>query len=551
LQDYPAGIDWYKEIPEKPVYKIFDEAVEDFADHYAFNFLGKRYKYSEMATQIEKLAVALQKKGIGKGDKIGLFLPNSPYYYVSYYAILKTGATVVNFNPLYAKSELEYQIKDSDTKMMITLDLALLYDKVLGCLETTPLEHILVCKMADILPFPKNFLFPFVKKKELADLKRDDRHAFWNDFLMSAGDEALKAVEIDPKEDVAILQYTGGTTGVPKGAMLTHYNVYANTLQSKAWFKSVRLGEEKMLGVLPFFHVFAMIVVLNLGVHSGMEIIAVPRFDLNDVLDIIKKRKPTLFPAVPAIYTSIVHHKEIKNYDLSSIRYCISGGAPLPVEIKKTFEEITGCQLAEGYGLTESSPVAVCNPLEGLNKAGSIGLPLPQTYIDIISTETGQEMPQGEAGEICIRGPQVMKGYYKRIEATDDVLKDGRLHTGDIGYMDEQGYVFIIDRIKDLIITNGYNVYPRQVEDALYKNEAVEECIVAGLPDSKRGEIVKAWIKVKEGHSLTEEGVKTFLKNHISAYEMPRKIEFRRDPLPKTMIGKLSRKEIVAQELKS
>lgn len=551
LHDYPAGIDWYTEIPEKPVYKIFDEAVEEFGDHYAFNFLGKRYRYDEMAVLIKKLAVAFQKKGIGKGDKVGLFLPNSPYYYVAYYAILKTGATVVNFNPLYAKSELEYQINDSDTKMMITLDLSMLYDKVLACLATTSLDHVLVCKMADILPFPKNLLFPFVKKKELANLKRDDKHAFWDEFLDSAGDDTLKAVEIDPKEDIAVIQYTGGTTGVPKGAMLTHYNIYANTLQSKAWFKSVRLGEEKMLGVLPFFHVFAMIVVLNLGVHSGMEIIAVPRFDLDDVLDVVTKKKPTLFPAVPAIYTSIVHHKNIGKYDLSSIRYCISGGAPLPVEIKKSFEEITGCQLAEGYGLTESSPVAVCNPLEGINKAGSIGLPLPQTYIDIISPETGKEVAQGEPGEICIRGPQVMKGYYKRPEETDKVLKEGVLRTGDIGYMDEQGYIFIIDRIKDLIITNGYNVYPRQVEEAIYKHEAVEECIVAGLPDDKRGEIVKAWIKIKEGKTLTEDEIKTFLKDHISAYEMPRKIEFRREPLPKTMIGKLSRKDIVAQELEA
>ncbi len=548
LKDYPAGIDWYKEISAKPVYKLFDEAVERYSDHYAFDFMGKKYRYHDMATLVDQLAVALQQRGIGVGDKIGLFLPNSPYYYISYYAILKTGATVVNFNPLYAQAELEYQIKDSDTKMMITLDLAMLYDKVHTCLETTDLQHVLVCKMADILPFPKNVLFPFIKRKELAHLHHDNKHILWEDLLETGRNKSLKSVDIDVENDIAVLQYTGGTTGVPKGAMLTHANVYSNTIQAATWFKSVRLGEEKMLGVLPFFHVFAMIVVLNLSVHTGMEIIAVPRFDLDDVLDLIDKKKPTLFPAVPAIYSSVVHHPHIGRYDLSSIRYCIAGGAPLPLEVKKNFETLTGCHLAEGYGLTESSPVAACNPLEGISKEGSIGLPLPQTYIDIIDPKTGKELPQGSTGEICIRGPQVMKGYYKRPEATQEVIKNGRLHTGDIGYIDEQGYIFIIDRIKDLIITNGYNVYPRHVENAIYKHEAIEECIVAGLPDETRGERVKAWIKLKEGYVLNEDDLKIFLKEQISAYEMPRNIEFRSTPLPKTMIGKLSRKMVVAEE---
>jgi long-chain acyl-CoA synthetase len=378
-----------------------------------------------------------------------------------------------------------------------------------------------------------------------------------NDLIDNDGSIAVP--DIDVENDLAVLQYTGGTTGVPKGAMLTHANIYVNARQAYANFPekdmSVNDGHEKMLAILPFFHVFAMTVCLNVAVLGGMEIVTIPRFDLNDAMKLLKSKKPQYMPAVPAIFTAINNHPKLNEYDLSSLRFCMSGGAPLPVEVKKNFEAKTGCTVVEGYGLSETSPVATVNPPLGNNIAGSIGLPLPGTIIEIIDPEDKKTpMPMGERGEVCVRGPQVMKGYYNNQEATDDVLKqtedgDYRLYTGDIGIMDEQGYTYIVDRIKDLIITNGYNVYPRNIEEAIYMHPNVEECIVAGLPDKNRGEIVKAWIKLKDGRELTAAELKSFLEDKISKLELPRKIEFRDEPLPKTMIGKLSRKDIVAEEL--
>lgn len=547
LKTYPKNIKWDMDIKAKPVYEIFDDAAETFAERPAFDFLGKKYLYKDLKSQIIRVAAGLQEMGVKKGDKVGLFLPNSPYFIIAYYAILKTGATVVNFNPLYGSKEVEYQINDSDTSYMFTLDLEITYPKLIEVKDKTTLKKIIVCPMSDILTFPKNVLFPIFKRKDMADISWDSNHVYWDDLLQT--NHRLKTPVIDVENDVAVLQYTGGTTGVPKGAMLTHKNVYSNTVQSLSWFTGVRPGEDKMLGVLPFFHVFAMIVVLNLAIKAGMEIIALPRFDLKDALKAINDKKPTLFPAVPAIYSSILNYKNLNKYNLSSIRFCISGGAPLPVDTKVNFEKITGCYLAEGYGLTESSPVASCNPLEGVNKKGSIGLPLPNTIIEIVSPEDQKTiMPRGESGELCIRGPQVMKGYYKREEETAKTIINGRLHTGDVAFIDEDGYTHIIDRIKDMIITNGYNVYPRNIEEAIYAHPDVEECIVGGLPDPARGEIVKAWIKLKDKKTLTVEELKAFLEDKVSSYEMPRKFEFRTKPLPKTMIGKLSRKDVIAEE---
>jgi long-chain acyl-CoA synthetase len=430
---------------------------------------------------------------------------------------------------------------------MVTLDLAALYPKVDALLANSRLRKMVICPFASMLPFPKNLLFPLVKKGDVAKTENDERHIHLRDLL--ANDGKPEKVAIDPLEDVALLQYTGGTTGVPKGAMLTHANVHANVEQAFNWFFKAQPGKDKMLGVLPFFHVFAMTAVMNLSVRAGFEIIAVPRFDLEQTLHIIDKKKPTYFPAVPAIYNGINHHARIKDFDLTSLRYCVSGGAPLPVEVKKAFEANTGCVVVEGYGLTESSPIVCVNPIEGENKPGSIGLPLQDTLVELVDPESGEIVTEpGRSGELCVTGPQVMKGYWMKPEDSAAVLKNGRLHTGDVATMDAQGYVFIVDRIKDMIITNGYKVYPRHVEEAIYLNPAVEECIVAGLPDAARGEIVKAWVKPKEGASLTADQLKQFLEDKISKIEMPRQVEIRTEPLPKTMVGKLSRKDILAQE---
>jgi long-chain acyl-CoA synthetase len=547
IKHYPPGVKWDEAIPAMPVYDMLDHTAANFGQAPAFNFLGARQTWAEINEASRKLAKGFQDIGIQKGMKVGIFLPNCPLFVVAYYALMRIGATAVNYNPLYATRELASMIEDSETEAVFTLDLEILYGKMAGMLHSTRLNKLVVASFTDMLPFPKNVLFKLVKGKELAEVAETKRIFRYEKIIENDGN--YTPVDIDPLEDIALYQYTGGTTGEPKGAMLTHANIVANTYQAGLWLGCDE-GEEKMLGVIPFFHVFAMTAVMNMSVHKAMEIIALPRFDLDQTLKLIDKTRPTIFPAVPAIYNGINNHKKLKKYDLSSLKFCISGGAPLPVEVKKKFESETGAVVVEGYGLTESSPVLCCNPREGVNKPGSIGMPFPQTIVEIRDAETGELKPIGERGELCARGPQVMKGYWKRPEDNKKTLQeDGRLHTGDIAIMDEDGYFFIVDRIKDMIITNGYNVYPRNVEEAIYLHPSVEECIVAGLPDAQRGEIVKAWVKRKEGRELSADDLKAFLEDKLSPMEVPKRIEFREEPLPKTMIGKLSRKDIVAQEL--
>lgn len=553
LGAYPESISWDFDIKPRPLYALLEETASRYPQRYGFDFLGRRYNWATLLDLSRRLAKGLQDQGIKKGDRVGIFLPNCPYYLISYYAILMTGACVVNLNPLYAEQELAHLIEDSEVETIITADLDLLYKKMDRMLHSTRLRRLVVARFAKALPFPKNLLFQTFKRRDLAKIQKSDSILWYDDLI--ANDGKVKPPQIDPENDLAVLQYTGGTTGTPKGAMLTHENLYANTKQCLAWFQMLEDVPAKMLGVLPFFHVFAMTAVMNFSVARGLEIIALPRFDLKDALKVIHKKKPRFFPAVPAIYSAINHSPLVDQYDLSSLTCCLSGGAPLPVEVKFAFEKKTGCVLIEGYGLTESSPVACVNPVHGENRAGSIGLPLPGTIIEIIDPADKQtHMPVGERGELCIRGPQVMKGYWKKPDSSADVLRptgqgDMRLHTGDVAIMDKDGYVYIVDRIKDMIITNGYNVYPRNVEEAVYKHPSVEECIVAGLPDEARGEIVKIWIKLKKDRELTPDDLKEFLKDKISPMEIPKLYEFRDTPLPKTMIGKLSRKDVVAQEL--
>lgn len=546
IENYPEHVKWNTNITPKPIYALLDETAEKYPQSPGFNFLGARMQWYDISLKSKQLAKGFQELGVTKGTKVGIFLPNCPLFVVAYYALMRTGATVVNYNPLYAERELASMIEDSETDIVFTLDLELLYGKMSQMLHETRLNKLVVASFTDMLPFPKNFLFKLVKGKDLSDIPQSRRIFRYEDLIDNEGD--YTPVDIDPENDVALYQYTGGTTGLPKGAMLTHMNVVANAEQAALWL-GCEENEEKMLGVIPFFHVFAMTAVMNMAVKQAMEIVAIPRFDLDQTLKLIHKYKPTIFPAVPAIYNAINNHKKLKQFDLSSLKYCVSGGAPLPVEVKKKFEEKTGSVVVEGYGLSESSPVLCCNPGKGVNKPGSIGMPFPQTVVEIIDPETGRECVIGERGELCATGPQVMKGYWNRPEETANTMKKGRLHTGDIATMDEDGYFFIVDRIKDLIITNGYNVYPRNVEEAIYKHPSVEECIVAGLPDKQRGEIVKAWVKCKEGRECSPEDLKKFLEDRISPMEIPKRIEFRDEPLPKTMIGKLSRKDIVEEEL--
>lgn len=545
---YPEKVDWHAEIGSQPVTRLLENAVNRYGRRPAIDFLGKEYNYEQLGRLVTRAAKGLQKIGIGKGKKVGLFLPNSPYSVIFYFAILKAGGTVVNYNPLYAERELKHQIEDSETDILVTMDLKLLYDKASMMLSETRVNTLIICPMEDALPFPKNILFPLFKGKDIAKIPVDGRHISFTQII--ANDGATEYVDIDPRTDVAVLQYTGGTTGVPKGAMLTHENVYANAQQTALWISPIaRPGEESILAVLPFFHVFAMTAVMNLAIWYGFKMILLPKFDLLETLKTIHRKKPQYFPAVPAIYNAINASPAAKDYDLSSIRFCFSGGAPLPVDVKHAFEKKTGCILSEGYGLTESSPVLTGNPAGGDIRAGSIGLPIPGTVIEIISRDDGQTvLPVGEKGEICARGPQVMLGYYKKPEETAKVIRNGRLHTGDVGYMDPDGYIYIVDRIKDLILVRGYNVYPRNVEEAIYLHPGVEECIVAGVPDAERGETVWAWVKPVAGKQLEEADLHKFLENKLSPIEIPRRFIIRDKALPKTAVGKLSRKDLLEQE---
>ena len=544
---YPQKISWKAPILKKPLFHVMDQAVQKYGDKDLCDFLGKTMSYADMGSMVNKIAKGLQKIGVKKGIKVGLFLPNTPYSIMFFFGILKAGGTVVNYNPLYVDRELISQIDDSNTDIMITVDLKMLCDKMNHALHYSALKKVIICSFADALPFPKNLLFKMFKGKDLAPVIWDDRHIDMKDIVDNDGKYEQPVVDVD--EDVAVLQYTGGTTGVPKGAMLTHGNLYANMEQILTWVTTIEPGKETIVGVLPLFHVFAMTVVMNCSIHAGMKIILHPKFELADVFKTIRKHKPTLFPAVPAIFNAIASSPDVGSVDFSCLKFCISGGAPLPNDVKRLFEEKTGSRaLAEGYGLTETSPGATFNPAVGKRKVGSVGMPVPGTIVEILCRDTGNVMRVGEKGEVCISGPQVMKGYYNKPEATAEVIKGGRLHTGDVGYLDHEGYLFLVDRIKDLIIVRGYNVYPRMVEEAIYLHPDVEECIVAGVPDVERGETVWAWVKPVTGATLTEAVLEAFLKDKISPIEMPRKINIRDNPLPKTAVGKLSRKDLLAEE---
>lgn len=550
LRRYPASVDWFAEIPDGPVHSLLDEAAKTYPKRPCTNFFGRLTSYAEMGARVDAAAAGLQKIGVVKGTKVGLFLPNCPTFIVYYYAALKAGATVVNYNPLYTVEELAFQVKDSETEIMVTLDLQMLFEKVDALLANGVLPRAVVCSFASLLPSPKSTLFKLFKRKQIAKpmASASARRIVLESQLAVPGAKPT-AVAITPDHDVAVLQYTGGTTGTPKGAMLTHANLTRNTRQVMMWAPELGQGQERVMGVLPFFHVFAMTVVMNFGIAKAAEIVMMPRFTLDEGLALIAKVKPTIMPGVPTLFNAIQNHPKIKSYDLTSLKFCLSGGAPLPLEVKQKFEATTGCKLVEGYGLSEASPVVTCNPIEGAPPPpGSIGLPLPGTIVSLRSlADPAIPVAPGERGELCVKGPQVMRGYWKKPDETANQFVGDYLRTGDVAIMDENGFFQIVDRIKDLIICSGYNVYPRRVEEAIYEHPAVEEVTVIGIPDPNRGEAPKAFIKLKDGHAATEDDIRRHLGPKLSKIEMPAAIEFR-DSLPKTMIGKLSKKELKAEE---
>ena len=545
LKSYPAGIDWRTEYPGRPIHELMLDAAAAHGDRPCLDFMGRGWSYRDVGDLVRRAASGLAAQGVTKGTRVALLLPNSPTYVVCYFAVAMIGGIVVNLNPLYTAGEIRHLVEDSGAEVLVTLDVKQLYVLAAPLLGTTSLRKIVVHRMADILPSAKSLLYRLFRRGDTASWPRDGRHVDFRDLTANGGDVAPAA--IDPESDVAVLQYTGGTTGVPKGAMLTHRNLWSNTQQCLTWLEQMPGAIQRVLCVLPFFHVFAMTGAMNLGLACGAELLLMPRFTIDDLFALIKRKRPTYLPGVPTLYTAIYNHPKAQSVDLSSIRICVSGGASLPLEVKAKFEAATGCKLMEGYGLSETAPVLTINPLDAA-RTGSAGLPVPGTVIEIVSTEDPLTLlPQGERGEICARGPQVMPGYWHKPGETAQAMAGGRFHTGDVGYLDADGYLFIVDRIKDIIIASGYKIYPRLVEEALYQHPKIAQAIVIGVPDPYRGQTVKAVVQPRAGETLTETEVLDFLKDKVSPIERPRVVEFRAT-LPMTPIGKPDKKALLAEE---
>jgi len=522
---------------------LLDHAVERHGAWPAVDFMGRKWTYREIGDLARRAARGLQDLGVRPGTRVGLCLPNTPYYVVAYFAVLRIGGVVVNFNPLYTERELEHQVVDSGVEVMIASDLAMSLPKIEPLIGRTALRRVVVCPIAGVLPALKGTAYRLLKRKDIAHEPHDLR--FVRFAQLTARDADPDPVARDP-HDLAVLQYTGGTTGVPKGAMLSHANLAANSAQMIAHVGHMPERQERTLGVLPMFHVFALTTVLNYSVETAAEMILLPRFEMKSFLETAKRTRPTQFFGVPTLYAAL--NKVDLHGEFDQVRVCISGGAPLPLDIRQTFEKRTGVRVVEGYGLSEASPIIACNPLEGLVKDNSCGPAFPGTAIEIRDPDDIHRiMPQGERGEVCARGPQVMKGYWNRPQETEATFIYGALRTGDVGYLDKDGYLFLVDRIKDLILCSGYNVYPRVIEDALYEHPAVAEAVVIGVPDPYRGQSPKAFVALHPERIVGEEELMEFLKTRISKIEMPSQIEFRA-ALPKTMVGKLSKKELVAEE---
>ncbi len=549
---YPAGISWAFTPDRRPVYALLDDAVARWPDKVFLDFLGKRLTYRAFSELVDRAAKGFQALGVQSGVHVGLYLPNTPHYPICFFAILKAGGTVVNYSPLDAEAALAHKIEDSETDIVVTLDLELLYGKMAPLLERTRLRTLVVGGLPDFLPFPKNLLFPLARRRDIARHPADDAHVRFRDLI--AGDGAWEPVSHGAlDEELAVLQYTGGTTGVPKGAMLSHVNLMAATGLLRQWAGGERRvledGQETILAVLPLFHIYALTIVLLMGTAGGATIVLHPRFDAGAAIRDLARKRPTVFPGVPTMYTAILRHPQARKVDLTSLKYCGSGGAPLPGELRDEFREVTGCTLVEGWGMTETSAPGVATPQFGEHREGAAGIPMPGIVVEFTDVDDPEKLvPTGERGEICVSGPNVMMGYWKRPEETAAAFAGGRFHSGDVGVMDEDGYVYIVDRKKDMILSGGFNVYPRNIEDAVYRHESVAECTVIGVPDDYRGQAAKAFVVLKPGAPpLTLEALRAFLADKLGRHELPAHLEVR-DELPKTPIGKLSKKELYAEE---
>lgn len=521
---YPSEVAVDLEIPDWSLPDLLAQTVRLSPDAEAMTFYGHRTTYRELQQAAHAFASALQQAGIQKGDRVALMLPNSPQYVIGYYGILTTGAIVTQVNPLLVERELQYILQDSGARAIVVLDS--LYPRVKNIQANTSVTTVIAVSL----------------QPSTASFTPDVR---FDQFLQQGFVQPLTETAFNPVQDVAILQYTGGTTGRSKGAMLTHRNLVANVIQGYEFFKSeLQFGQERCLTVVPLFHVFGMTACMNLSIFMGSSLVLLPRFEIKEVLETIQREKPTFFPGVPTMYVALTHFPGVEAYGVNSIRTCNSGSAPMPVELLKGFERTTGAKILEGYGLSEAAPTTHCNPPFAPRKPGSVGIGLPSTEYKIVDVRAGEaEVPVGEIGELVVRGPQVMKGYWNMPEETAQTLREGWLYTGDLARMDEDGYVYIVDRKKDLIIASGYNIYPREVEEVIYEHPAVKEAAVVGVPDSYRGETVKAFIVAKEGAAVTEQEMQDFCKVNMASYKVPKLIEFRTE-LPKSGVGKVLRRTL-------
>jgi long-chain acyl-CoA synthetase len=564
LKEYDSGVPDTIDYPKVPVHEFLVDAAAKYPDKTALVFgsvvepLGNALMdapmgYRQLHALTLRFAAALQGLGVEKGDRVAIHLVNCPQFVIAYYATLMAGAIAVPCNPVYVARELEHQINDSGAKVIVTLSLT--YPLVKQIRAATQLEHVIVTNIKEYFPGLLKFLFGVATEKKEGHFQdiSGDADTYWFQDLLAQAAEEPKAVDVKP-DDTGVLMYTGGTTGVSKGARLTHRNLVANAIQVRWWMFDSKEGQEVMLTALPLYHSYSMTVCMNYTVYLAGKMVLIPNPRVLDhLLKAINKHKPTLFPAVPALYVSLTNHPDVKKYDVSSIRACVSGAAGLPPEVQEGFERLTGGKLVEGYGLSEATPVTHVNPIYGKRKEGSwIGLPVPDTEATIRDLETGEEeLGVGEIGELCIRGPQVMKGYWNMPTETANTLRDSWLHTGDIARMDTDGFFQIVDRKKDMILgTGGFNIYPREVEDVLYEHPKILEAAVAGVPVAReKGERVKAYVVLKPGETATEEEIIAYCRENLAYYKVPKFIEFRTE-LPKTMVGKILRRVLVEEELK-
>ncbi|MEK4425122.1 long-chain-fatty-acid--CoA ligase [Solibacillus sp. FSL K6-1523] len=521
-KNYPPQVDWEIDIPEKTMVDIFYEALGSSPSQIALIQNQHSITYEQFGKDVFKLANQLQKDGIKKGDRVGLMMNNSIEYVISFYAALIIGAIIVQNNTQYSKRELYYQLNNTATSTLI-IDESLLSEFKDLHNETT-VKKVYVHMADESVPYSLG-------------------------YILKHGIPSIERAILNPKEDVAVIQFTGGTTGVSKGVMLTHFNIFSNVVQTHRYLGiNMQKNKEKLLNVLPLFHVYGMTVSMNYMIYLHSTMVIMRKFSSTETLDIIHNKRISMFPGTPTIYVGVNHHPEIKKYDLTSIHTCISGSSPLPIEVKNQFEQITGAKVVDAYGLSEASPVAHSNPVNGERKPGSIGQPIPNTNCKIVSIVDGvTECGLNETGELVIKGPQVMKGYWEMPEETTNVLRDGWLYTGDLAYMDEQGYFFLVSRKKDVIISGGFNIYPREVEEVVFNHPAVKEVIAIGIPHAYRGETVKIFVVLVEGKSSTEEEIISYCHGKLAKYKLPTQVEFR-DELPKTAVGKILRRTLVEEE---